>query len=50
VLLRLLYLALVRVFVALALLSRGDGAKTAEILVLRHEVTCYAVASRRRHA
>jgi len=36
---RLLYLALVRVFGALALLSRGDGAKTAEILVLRHEIS-----------
>jgi hypothetical protein len=35
---RLLYLALVRVFGALALLSRGDGAKTAEIPLLRHEV------------
>jgi hypothetical protein len=33
---RLLYLALVRVYGAFALLSRGDGAKTAEILVLRH--------------
>lgn len=35
---RLLYLALVRVFGALVLLSRGDGAKTAEILVSRHEI------------
>ena len=35
---RLLYLALVRVSGALALLSRGDGVKTAEILVLRHEI------------
>jgi hypothetical protein len=35
---RLLYLALIRVFGALVLLSRGDGAKTAEILVLRHEI------------
>jgi len=38
VLVRVLYLALVRVFGALVLLSRGDGAKTAEILVLRHEI------------
>jgi putative transposase len=38
VLFRLPYLALVRVFGALALLSRGNGAKTAEILVLRHEI------------
>ena len=35
---RLLYLALFRVFGALALLSRGVGAKTAEILVLRQEI------------
>ena len=35
---RLLYLALVRVFAAFTLLSRGDGSKTAEILVLRHEI------------
>jgi putative transposase len=38
VLFRLLYLALVRVFGALVLLSRGDGARTAGILVLRHGV------------
>jgi len=38
VLFRLLYLALVRAFGAFTLLSRGDGAKTAEILVLRHEL------------
>lgn len=34
----LLYLALIRVFGALVLLSRSDAAKTAEILVLRHEI------------
>jgi putative transposase len=38
VLFRLLYLALVRVFGAIALLSRGDGAETTEILVLRHKI------------
>jgi hypothetical protein len=38
VLFRLFYLALVRVFAALALVSRGDGPKIAEILVLRHEM------------
>ena len=35
---RLLYLAPFRVFGAFALLSRGDGAKTTELLVLRHEL------------
>jgi putative transposase len=38
VLFRLLYLALVRVFGARALLSRGDSVKTTEIAVLRHEI------------
>jgi putative transposase len=39
VLIRLVYLFMVRVFGSLeALLARGDAAKDAEILVLRHEV------------
>src|SRR5665647_2509998 len=35
---RLLYLVVTRVFAWLALMGRSDGAKEAEILVLRHEV------------
>jgi transposase InsO family protein len=38
VLIRLVYLFMVRTFNWLALLARGDAAKDAEILVLRHEV------------
>jgi hypothetical protein len=38
VLIRLLYLLMVRVFGWLALLARSDVSKEVEILVLRHEV------------
>ena len=37
--LRLIYLALLRVFGWLALFARSDSAKDAEILVLRHQVS-----------
>jgi putative transposase len=38
VLIRLIYLFMVRVFGWLVILARDDAAKDAEILVLRHEV------------
>ena len=38
VLIRLLYIFMVRVFGWLALLVRSDAAKDVEILVLRHEI------------
>jgi putative transposase len=38
VLVRLLYLAITRIFAWLVLLSRSTAAKNAEILILRHEV------------
>jgi len=39
VLIRLLYLLMIRMFGWVALLARSDTAKDVEILVLRHEIT-----------
>lgn len=38
VLIRLLYLLMIRMFGWVALLARGDTSKDVEILVLRHEI------------
>jgi putative transposase len=43
--LRLVYLAVLRVFGWLALIARSDRAKDAEILILRHQVAVSGVRS-----